>query len=333
MNHLATIQLDFLKEARKWKDMSYEDQKGYIGRHPNTKRKITARPEGGKKVDDESSKKQKTHESVPESKPESTPELSSFLEKLSKTPEAKTYAKNKISEMQAKIDARVEAARRKEIRAQGNLDGTAFEAAHERNEPLILMQKVFQHFIDHGTKKVPDELKLEYESVQAQKAHHAERKQERNEELEKHKDLVGKIVTWTSKKNFGQKMTGRVIKIKVSKRGTPMLSMDNGWRVPIDLIDKKSVKAPPKAEAEKTLVTAKDLINKKVSWKTKFHGGTRHFRGGWMQKQPPPGWDASTGTASGKVTGTKGSKVIVDNWRIPLSLIHEVDGKKFEKWK
>lgn len=45
MNHLATIQSEFLKEARKWDDLSYEEQQGYIKRHPKTKRKITARPE------------------------------------------------------------------------------------------------------------------------------------------------------------------------------------------------------------------------------------------------------------------------------------------------
>jgi len=45
MKHLATIHVDFLKEARKWDDLSYEEQKGYLQRHPKTKRRITARPE------------------------------------------------------------------------------------------------------------------------------------------------------------------------------------------------------------------------------------------------------------------------------------------------
>lgn len=44
MKHLARIQVEFLKQARNWDDLSYEEQKGYLSRHPKTKRKITARP-------------------------------------------------------------------------------------------------------------------------------------------------------------------------------------------------------------------------------------------------------------------------------------------------
>jgi len=45
MKHLATIQTEFLKEARDWDSLSIEEQKGYIKRHPKTKRKLTAKPE------------------------------------------------------------------------------------------------------------------------------------------------------------------------------------------------------------------------------------------------------------------------------------------------
>lgn len=45
MKHLATIQAEFLKEARKWDDLSLEEQKGYLKRHPKTKRRLTAKPE------------------------------------------------------------------------------------------------------------------------------------------------------------------------------------------------------------------------------------------------------------------------------------------------
>jgi hypothetical protein len=45
MKHLATIQTEFLKEARDWDDLTLEEQKGYLKRHPATKRKITAKPE------------------------------------------------------------------------------------------------------------------------------------------------------------------------------------------------------------------------------------------------------------------------------------------------
>jgi len=46
MKHLATIQAEFLKEARKWDQLSLEFQREYLKRHPNSKRRLTARPEG-----------------------------------------------------------------------------------------------------------------------------------------------------------------------------------------------------------------------------------------------------------------------------------------------
>jgi len=45
MNHLAVIQSEFVKEARKWDDLSYDEQKGYLKRHPKSKRKLTAKPD------------------------------------------------------------------------------------------------------------------------------------------------------------------------------------------------------------------------------------------------------------------------------------------------
>ena len=49
MKHLAVIQSEFLKdafikEARKWNDLTLDEQRAYIKRHPKTKRRLTARP-------------------------------------------------------------------------------------------------------------------------------------------------------------------------------------------------------------------------------------------------------------------------------------------------
>lgn len=44
MNHAIRIQQEFVKEARKWDDLTYDEQKGYLKRHPKSKRKITAKP-------------------------------------------------------------------------------------------------------------------------------------------------------------------------------------------------------------------------------------------------------------------------------------------------
>lgn len=50
MKHIAQIQTEFLKIARKWDDLSYEEQTAYLKRHKKSKRKITARPETKKEV-------------------------------------------------------------------------------------------------------------------------------------------------------------------------------------------------------------------------------------------------------------------------------------------
>ena len=50
MKHIAQIQSEFVKEARKWEDVSYEEQKAYLKRHPGSKRKLVARPERNEKV-------------------------------------------------------------------------------------------------------------------------------------------------------------------------------------------------------------------------------------------------------------------------------------------
>lgn len=52
MKHLSSIVLEFdelKKIARKWDDLLYDEQKGYLGRHPLSRRKITAKPEGQEK--------------------------------------------------------------------------------------------------------------------------------------------------------------------------------------------------------------------------------------------------------------------------------------------
>ena len=43
MKHFAAIQLEFIKEARKWDDMTIDDQKTYLKRHPKSKRRLTSK--------------------------------------------------------------------------------------------------------------------------------------------------------------------------------------------------------------------------------------------------------------------------------------------------
>ena len=44
MKHLAAIQAEFLKFARKWEELPFDFQKAYIERHPGTRRHVTAVP-------------------------------------------------------------------------------------------------------------------------------------------------------------------------------------------------------------------------------------------------------------------------------------------------
>lgn len=45
MKHLAVIQLEFLKHAKSlWNEMTIDQQWAYLRDHPNSKRKLTARP-------------------------------------------------------------------------------------------------------------------------------------------------------------------------------------------------------------------------------------------------------------------------------------------------
>lgn len=44
MNHKALIQQEFEKVARKWNDLTLEEQKAYLKRHPASKRRLTAKP-------------------------------------------------------------------------------------------------------------------------------------------------------------------------------------------------------------------------------------------------------------------------------------------------
>jgi len=49
VKHLSVIQHEFLKQARKWKDMSLEDQRAYLERHPLSKLRLTSITMKGKK--------------------------------------------------------------------------------------------------------------------------------------------------------------------------------------------------------------------------------------------------------------------------------------------
>lgn len=44
MKHLATIQSEFLKEARGWDDLSYDEQHEYLQNHPKSKKHLTSFP-------------------------------------------------------------------------------------------------------------------------------------------------------------------------------------------------------------------------------------------------------------------------------------------------
>lgn len=60
MKHLARIQIEFVKFARDWDELSLEEQQGYLSRHPGSKRKLTGKSFGNdnnKSENNESKKK------------------------------------------------------------------------------------------------------------------------------------------------------------------------------------------------------------------------------------------------------------------------------------
>jgi len=44
VKHLATIQSEFLKQARDWDELSEDEQRRYLKEHPKSKRRLTAKP-------------------------------------------------------------------------------------------------------------------------------------------------------------------------------------------------------------------------------------------------------------------------------------------------
>jgi len=318
MKHSATIQCEFLKEARKWKDLSYEDQKGYLRRHPKSKRKLTARPDSGQSLSESSESHGDT--------------ILDFYNDNFKGI-SRTKAEAKIRKLKQKIQSIMARGERGARRWE---DAGPIDIARELADRKQAIIDVYEFAINNPDRQPPQELLEKLEHIRSEQKYKKEQKEEHQHEKEEHADLMGKIITWTSRKNFGREMTGRVTGVKAGKHGA-YVKTDNGWKVPVSLITK--TKQVPKEERGKVQIKPEELIGKRVSWKTKYRPQSfrrrltrRTFRP-IRVKQEPPGYDPSKGTASGIVEGTKGSKVIVGGWRIPLTSIEQVDNKAFEMWK
>ena len=293
MKHLTIINSDFIKEARKWKDLTYEEQKGYLSRHPKTKRRLTARPESGSDTgtEDESTEGMTYKE---------------YAEKYLQD-KTKSWMKSKIEKLQSKIDRRMLKAEILERRAQGDLDGTALDAARDRNEPLDVQIELMKHYMTNGDKKLPQELQERFDDLQKSKTSHKKRKLEDKKEKAKHEHLLGKTVHFKNK--YGENMSGVVVNVKTHS-GWPQLKLDNCWTISPDHITKTE-----KGEA-KELPDIKDmkamLKGKKITWESKKHPGQVFTQ---------------------KVISVGSSRVKTDQgWKVPLSMIKTVDGKKFKRF-
>jgi len=51
MNHFAVIQLDFIKTAREWDELSLDEQRKYLSKHPKSKKRLTAKKSKSKTID------------------------------------------------------------------------------------------------------------------------------------------------------------------------------------------------------------------------------------------------------------------------------------------
>lgn len=52
MKHLAAIQVEFLKEAANWDDLSPESQRKYLRRHPKSKRRLKVKSRESEQTED-----------------------------------------------------------------------------------------------------------------------------------------------------------------------------------------------------------------------------------------------------------------------------------------
>jgi hypothetical protein len=62
MKHLAAIQKEFLKEARKWDRLTLEEQKAYLKRHRKSKRRLTAKPSVTDRINRKTKKQETTND-------------------------------------------------------------------------------------------------------------------------------------------------------------------------------------------------------------------------------------------------------------------------------
>lgn len=99
MKHLAAIQFEFIKEAREWDDLTLDEQKGYLKRHPKSRRKLTAKPGHDVSKKNEVKEKLKNKSETIKSEVKSdTPKLDSKLSKLYSFYKSQDFLENEKEE-------------------------------------------------------------------------------------------------------------------------------------------------------------------------------------------------------------------------------------------
>jgi hypothetical protein len=226
---------------------------------------------------------------------------------------SKSDLKSKIDKLEFKINRIMNRAHRASMRYD---DAGPLDIAYEKVEPLQHKILLMKHALS-GKGSIPKPVVEAWESLQESKKYQDEDKEERKKRKQEaetkiikiggkkynFKDLVNKVVTWSSKKNPNGK--GIVVKVNLLKE---RVKLDNGWAVPIRML--KTVKAS--SGGEKVAVRPKELIGKKIEWISSKTGETH----------------------SGIVISAGSERVKTDNhWTTPLSLVTKVGSKPFSIWR
>lgn len=220
---------------------------------------------------------------------------------------------NKIARI---MNAAMRSARRHE-------DAGPMDIAHERCEPMQVRLELLQWWLKNPKKAPPKELLERLKYVLEHKQSTMEYKQEKKEAFNKYPNIVGKTITWKSK--YGDDKEGTVLKQLPGRWGGgpryKVRTEEGVWTVPHELVKK--------------FITPKNLdkvLKGLDKDKEKKQQALQSFKAGdivaWNSKR-------AHAVMKGKVVKVGRARIsaLVEGggvWRIPLSLIISVNGKKLK---
>jgi len=280
------------KQARKWDDLTYEEQKGYLSRHPLSKRRITARPGGAPAA-------APSEPSAP-----APPNPDQLYDDLKSTPP------NKLQRKIEQLKKKQESIYRRGMRASRRYeDAGPLDIAREKMDDLQEEIDVMEAALTG--RPADEEIYRKLGRIQHRKQWADKIEKQFMGDPADAEKYLGKKVFWTSRKT-GREESGRAISISYRGR-TPRVKTDTGWSVPVAMITRSEEASAE--EQRKVRVSPRSLIGKQITWKS----GRKTLRLG----QPTSGRVVRAGPSKVKTD---------NGWSIPLGLIETADGQPFSEW-